>query len=182
MSNGKLPEGKTLEREQRIFSFRASQLTQLIWLVFSILEVLLALRLGLKIVWAIEKVWAWLVHRVHEPQASVTQTISSDLPTEAIIEESPRDISSYKHDNNHITRRKSIFAGLLLGSLAGIGATLLLAPQSGEKMRVKIQQKGMELRDRASEAVEDAVSQIYLNAHQLTHEVLKQAEGLKQRA
>jgi hypothetical protein len=37
------------EREQRIFSFKA---TQLVWLMFGILEVLIALRIGLKLVGA----------------------------------------------------------------------------------------------------------------------------------
>lgn len=37
------------EREQRIFSFKA---TQLVWLLFGILEVLIALRIGLKLIGA----------------------------------------------------------------------------------------------------------------------------------
>src|SRR5687767_6928976 len=37
------------EREQRIFTFKA---TQLIWLLFGILEVLIALRIGLKLIGA----------------------------------------------------------------------------------------------------------------------------------
>lgn len=37
------------EREQRIFSFK---LTQLVWLLFGILEVLIALRIGLKLIGA----------------------------------------------------------------------------------------------------------------------------------
>jgi len=37
------------EREQRIFTFKA---TQLIWLLFGILVALIALRIGLKLIWA----------------------------------------------------------------------------------------------------------------------------------
>ena len=37
------------EREQRIFTFKA---TQLIWLLFGILEALIALRIGLKLIGA----------------------------------------------------------------------------------------------------------------------------------
>ena len=181
MSNDKLPKGKTPEREQHIFTFRVSQLTQLIWLVFSILEVLLVLRLGLKFVWAIEKVQSLFFDRVQKPLVSGTQTMVSDLPPENNLEKHTSNIALHQQDND-ITRPKIIFAGLLLGSLAGVGATLLLAPQSGEKMRAKIQQKGMELSDRASETVEDAVAQVYLNARQLTYDVRQQAEGLKQRS
>lgn len=36
------------EREQRIFSFK---LTQLVWLLFGILEVMIALRIGLKLIY-----------------------------------------------------------------------------------------------------------------------------------
>jgi hypothetical protein len=41
--------------------------------------------------------------------------------------------------------------GLLLGVAVGFGLALLLAPKSGEEMREDLMQKGIELRDRASE-------------------------------
>ena len=53
MSNERLTEVKTVqhepEREQRIFSFKV---TQLIWLFLGILEALIALRIGLKLIGA----------------------------------------------------------------------------------------------------------------------------------
>jgi hypothetical protein len=53
MSNNRLSEVRTSqnepEREQRIFSFKA---TQLIWLGLGILEALIALRIGLKLIGA----------------------------------------------------------------------------------------------------------------------------------
>jgi hypothetical protein len=54
MSNeNKVSEVRTLqsepEREQRIFTFKA---TQLVWLLFGVLEVLIALRIGLKLIGA----------------------------------------------------------------------------------------------------------------------------------
>ena len=52
----------------------------------------------------------------------------------------------------------SVLAGLFVGSLAGAVTMLLLAPQSGEDTRMKIQKKGMELRDRTFEIVEDTVT------------------------
>jgi len=72
-------------------------------------------------------------------------------------------------------------AGLLIGSLAGVGAMLMLAPQSGKKTRASIQHKSIELRDQAVETVEDAVAQSRVKARQITADVHEQAEGLQQR-
>jgi hypothetical protein len=41
--------------------------------------------------------------------------------------------------------------GLLVGVAVGFGLALLLAPKSGEEMREDLMQKGIELRDRASQ-------------------------------
>ena len=41
--------------------------------------------------------------------------------------------------------------GLLIGVAVGFGLALLLAPKSGEEMRDDLMQRGIELRDRASE-------------------------------
>jgi len=53
MSNNRISEVQTTqkepERERRIFTFKA---TQFIWLVFGILEALIALRIGLKLIGA----------------------------------------------------------------------------------------------------------------------------------
>ncbi len=53
MSNDRLTEVKTVqqepEREQRIFTFK---ITQLIWLLLGILEAMIALRIGLKLIGA----------------------------------------------------------------------------------------------------------------------------------
>jgi gas vesicle protein len=75
----------------------------------------------------------------------------------------------------------SFLAGMLLGGLAGAGAALLLAPQSGEKTRAQIEQKSMELRDQTTEAVEDAVAQTRVKARQVTADVRTQVEALQQR-
>ena len=75
----------------------------------------------------------------------------------------------------------SFLAGMLLGGLAGAGAALLLAPQSGEKTRAQIEQKSMELRDQTTEAVEDAVAQTRVKARQVTTDVRTQVEALQQR-
>ena len=75
----------------------------------------------------------------------------------------------------------SFLAGLLAGGLVGAGVMLLLAPQSGKKTRAQIQQKSIELRDQATEAVEDAVAQSRVKARQITGDVREQAEALQQR-
>ena len=54
----------------------------------------------------------------------------------------------------------SVLVGMLIGSLAGAVTMLLLAPQSGEDTRSKIQEKGIELRDRTTAMVEDAMAQM----------------------
>lgn len=65
-----------------------------------------------------------------------------------------------------------LLAGSIIAGLAGAGAMLLLAPQSGEQTRAKLQQQGLKLR---YWAVGD-------KTHQLTDDVDEQAEELAQRS
>jgi len=51
-----------------------------------------------------------------------------------------------------------LLSGLLLGGLAGFGAMLLLAPQSGKKTRARIGQKSIELQVRATDTYDDLVT------------------------
>lgn len=67
-------------------------------------------------------------------------------------------------DNNFV----GILGGLLIGSMAGAIAMLLLAPQSGKLTRTQIQQKSIQLRDRAGEMMDDAVAQVRSNANKVT--------------
>jgi gas vesicle protein len=60
---------------------------------------------------------------------------------------------------------------MLLGGLAGAVAMLLLAPQSGKDTRRQIQKKGLELRDRTSEIVEDTLAQVRTTANKVTMDV-----------
>ncbi len=50
-----------------------------------------------------------------------------------------------------------LLTGLLIGGLAGFGAMLLLAPQSGKKTRARIKQKSTELQERAIDTFDDMV-------------------------
>jgi gas vesicle protein len=63
------------------------------------------------------------------------------------------------HNNNFA----SALLGLLVGGLAGALTVLLLAPQTGEETRMQIQEKGIELRDRTTGLVDEAMAQIRLD-------------------
>jgi len=71
--------------------------------------------------------------------------------------------------------------GMLLGGLAGAAAMLLMAPQSGKKTRDQIQHKSIELRDQATETVENTMAQVRQTAQQITDDVREKAEELQQR-
>jgi gas vesicle protein len=86
-------------------------------------------------------------------------------------------------DNNNQNNAKNIWgflAGLLVGGLTGVGAMLLLAPQSGKETRTQIQQKSIELRDQTVKTVEGAVAQVRGKTRQITDDVRKQAGELQQ--
>ncbi len=68
------------------------------------------------------------------------------------------------HNNNVL----GVLAGVLIGSLAGAITMLLLAPQSGKETRTQIQEKGIELRDRTTEMVEDAMAQVRLDRNRIS--------------
>jgi gas vesicle protein len=79
----------------------------------------------------------------------------------------------------------SILAGILVGGLAGAVTMLLLAPKSGKATRDQILEKSIELRDRATEMVEDTVQQVRLSTDKLTtggrqkaKEILQQGQAL----
>ena len=80
------------------------------------------------------------------------------------------------HDNTIL----GVLAGLLIGSLAGAIAMLLLAPQSGEDTRMQIREKGIELRDRTSGIVEDVMAQVRLDRNKFTVEGRQKAKELLQ--
>lgn len=89
-----------------------------------------------------------------------------------------------KQDVNKLNRFLAglvFLAGLALGSLAGAGAMLLLAPQSGKKTRKQIRRKGKNLRKQTDKAMDGAVAQVRAKAHQVTNSIHEQAEDLQQR-
>lgn len=85
------------------------------------------------------------------------------------------------HDKQELKSRNNIIgvlAGLFIGGLAGAVTMLLLAPQSGEDTRMKIQEKGIELRDRTTGMLEDAMAQMRLDRNKLTAAGRKKAKEL----
>ena len=68
-----------------------------------------------------------------------------------------------------------VLGGILIGGLAGAVTMLLLAPQSGRDTRKQIQEKGIELRHRTTELVDETMTQVRTKANKL-------AVGLKDRS
>ncbi len=82
---------------------------------------------------------------------------------------------------NGVNRVEGFAVGLLVGSVAGAGAMLLLAPQSGKKTRAQIQHKSDELRNQMGKTVDEATSQVRSKAREININLHKQAEALEQR-
>jgi gas vesicle protein len=64
-----------------------------------------------------------------------------------------------------------LLAGLMIGGLVGAASMLLLAPQSGRKTREEIREGAMDIRDRTTDTVNDAVSQVRSRAQELAESV-----------
>lgn len=86
------------------------------------------------------------------------------------------------HENQETVYRTNnvpgILAGVLIGSLAGAVTMLLLAPQSGKDTRTQIKEKGIEMRQRASEMLDDTLSQVRESRDRLTMDGRKKAKEL----
>jgi len=77
--------------------------------------------------------------------------------------------------------------GILIGSVVGTGVALLAAPQSGEKTRNMLREKGMELKTRASSTVqetrgkaEDVVSKVRSRAEELAGRISQRGDQMTQ--
>ena len=93
------------------------------------------------------------------------------------------------HEEQDIEYHKSsvwgVLLGMLIGGLAGALAMLLLAPQSGEETRMRIQEKGIQLRDQTTGMLQDAMGQlrsdgsrIVVSGRQKAEELLQQGQAL----
>ena len=86
------------------------------------------------------------------------------------------DNQIYKPTTNSTT---GMLAGMLVGGLAGALTMLLLAPKSGRDTRMQLKEKGIELRDRTTEMVEDTVAQVRSNADKMAASGREKMKELK---
>jgi gas vesicle protein len=81
------------------------------------------------------------------------------------------------NNNNNVL---GVLAGMLIGGLAGAVTMLLLAPQSGEKTRLQIQEKSIELRDLATEMVDETLTQVRKDSKKFAESGSQKAKELMQ--
>lgn len=82
------------------------------------------------------------------------------------------------YDSYRNSNVAGVLAGLLIGGLAGATTMLLLAPQSGKRTRMQLQQKGIELREQTVEMFDDAVAQVSSESRKLGKEGRTKAKQL----
>ena len=86
-----------------------------------------------------------------------------------------------KQEIVYVDNPRGFLAGVLLGGLAGAGAMLLLAPQSGKKTRANIEKKGRKLGKKTAKSIEGSVDQVRAKAHEVVINIQDQVEELQQR-
>lgn len=89
--------------------------------------------------------------------------------------------NEYQLQTDSKMKALSFLGGILVGGLTGAVTMLLLAPQSGKRTRVKIQQRSIELRDQTTDAIDDALAQTRHKAHQIRSGMYRQAGVIQQR-
>lgn len=85
-----------------------------------------------------------------------------------------------KKENENENNPGDFLAGVLLGGLAGAGAMLLLAPQSGKKTRAIIERKGRKLGKKTAKTIEGSVDQVRAKAHEVVVNIQDQVDDLQQ--
>ncbi len=75
----------------------------------------------------------------------------------------------------------ALMTGMMIGGLVGAVVALLYAPSSGEETRTRMRGKAIELRDQATETVQDTVSQAKSKAQDLKENALDKAAEMQQR-
>lgn len=86
-----------------------------------------------------------------------------------------KENQEFEHENNNVL---NVLAGVLVGGMAGALTMLLMAPQSGKKTRMLIQEKGIELRDQTSDMLEDAFAQLSKDGRKLSRDSQHKAKKL----
>ncbi|HEX8992273.1 MAG TPA: YtxH domain-containing protein [Anaerolineales bacterium] len=72
-----------------------------------------------------------------------------------------------------------LLAGLMIGGLVGAASMLLLAPQAGTKTRKEIRAGALDIRDRTTDTMNDAVSQVRSRARWLAGSVSDKVNDLQ---
>jgi gas vesicle protein len=86
-----------------------------------------------------------------------------------ISHEGDYEMNNENHEYRYLANNiLGVLAGILIGGLAGAVTMLLLAPRSGKDTRRQIREKGIELRDRTAEMMEDTMTQVRTNTNKLT--------------
>lgn len=80
-----------------------------------------------------------------------------------------------QESNNHTL---SVLIGVLVGGLAGAGTMFLLAPQSGAKTRMLIQERGSQLRDQTTGILEAGMAQVWLTKNRITRDARRKGKEL----
>ena len=71
-----------------------------------------------------------------------------------------------------------VVVSMVVGGLAGAGTMLLLAPQSGEKTRMQIKEKGVELRDHTTGMMEVVMARIWLAKQKISRDGRRKTKKL----
>ena len=124
--------------------------------------------------------WASDLKETGTPPCVSTNLGRLQIPSERKMKHMNTHRQEYEQMTGTASRVKPVLSGLLLGGLIGAGTALLFAPQSGEKTRSDIQNKTIELRDRTTDSVKDAVSQVKTKTRQVTSGALDKAQELTQ--
>ncbi len=94
-----------------------------------------------------------------------------------------RQYEEDQYGNPQTTKRNSgggsLLAGFMIGGLIGAASMLLFAPQSGRETREAVQSGANDLKDRATDTVQGAVSQARERAQQVASTARNKATDLQ---
>jgi gas vesicle protein len=86
-----------------------------------------------------------------------------------------------QREGNTMSQLKGFLIGLLLGSLAGASAMLMLAPASGKRTRARIAHRYDELRDQMVDNMMIAEEEVLTKAHHLASDARGMVEDIQHR-
>jgi gas vesicle protein len=87
--------------------------------------------------------------------------------------------NNFEEHASSLRNSRNVLISLLVGGLAGAVAMLLFAPQSGKRTRAQIQLKSIQLRDRTTDGVKNALAQVRFSTRGITAGVREKAGRVK---